>query len=272
MVLNVVSPVDGRALKDFQEYRRTEVFCLAYEREQGQIFCEQRLKPRGERDPTPTRVSWQKLKEAETAQERQEREPRELDYFSRGDQTDTRDREWKVLKALQRDQRDAFRASSKQERKEARNTIYRQLRKEFRPEWRAYYEAARGSGDKEELAEVKASILKRQNETLDKRCKEEFEFLREYRGGHYAELLKDQKQARVELRERQAKGVRSFDLLEGAYPPRPSSREAEKFFSTNASVATRRFREPWIQRGGYARRISKGCARDYRAAQGKAWA
>jgi hypothetical protein len=248
VVLNVVSPADGRALRDFQEHRRTEVFCLAYEREQGQIFCEQRLKPKGERDPTPTRESWLKLKEAETAQERQEREPRELDYFSRGDQSDARDREWKVLKALQRDQRDAFRASSKQQRKEVRNAIYNGVRNEFRPEWRAYYEAARGGGDKEELAEIKASILKRQNEALDKRCKEEYEFLGWYRGGHYAALLSDQKHDRAGLRERQTKGIRSFDLLDGAYPPHPSSHEAEKFFSTNAVVATRRVREPWIQR------------------------
>jgi Relaxase/Mobilisation nuclease domain len=62
VVMNTVSPVDGRAVRSSNDWRHSEAFALRYEREQGQIHCEQRLKPTEERHATPTRESWQRFK------------------------------------------------------------------------------------------------------------------------------------------------------------------------------------------------------------------
>jgi hypothetical protein len=59
VVMNSISPADGRAVRSSNDWRRSEVFALQYEREHGQIHCEQRLKAQEERHATPTRESWQ---------------------------------------------------------------------------------------------------------------------------------------------------------------------------------------------------------------------
>jgi hypothetical protein len=59
VVMNSISPADGRAVRSSNDWRRSEVFALQYEREHGQIHCEQRLNAQEERHATPTRESWQ---------------------------------------------------------------------------------------------------------------------------------------------------------------------------------------------------------------------
>ena len=76
VVINSVSPADGRALKSSHDWRRSEDFALRYEREHGQIHCEQRLKDKKERNATPTREAWQRFKPSEKAFEREEAQAR----------------------------------------------------------------------------------------------------------------------------------------------------------------------------------------------------
>ena len=64
------------------------------------------------------------------------------------------------------------------------------------------------------LGEIKNGILERQNAELEKRrdagCKE----LRAERDTEYAGILKDQSEERARLRQRQGKGLRSYELLD----------------------------------------------------------
>jgi hypothetical protein len=219
VMLNAVHPETGRALDDGHEWRRSQSFALRYEREQGKMFCAQRLLPEDQREPAPTREAWMKMKEAERqfAQAEAGRMVRAPDYFERVDQPRWQAKEWELLRNYQKDQRIDFFAEGKELFREKRNEVFREVREEFRPEWRAYFKAKRDGMEADPLNEMKADILAKQNTELERRRDEACASLLERRENEYTLLKGRQKEERAELTARQQQGLRSFQLLDRNY-------------------------------------------------------
>jgi hypothetical protein len=232
VVMNSVSPSDGRAVRDSHDWRRAEAFALRYEREHGQIHCEQRLKPREERDATPTRESWQRFKKSELAFERAEVAclTNAPDFFERHDAKGMNGREWDALKKFQRHQREQYFMDGKEAFRAARKQAFREVREEFRTQWNAFYAARRNGDDPTTLAVTKAALLKAQATALDERRTRVCEELRERRDLAYEKILEQQRFDRAELGQRQQQGLRTYQLFDAVYPAtepeRPLSREA----------------------------------------------
>lgn len=232
VVMNSVSPADGRAARDSHDWRRSEAFALRYEREHGQIRCEQRLKPREERDATPTRESWQRFKKSEVAFERTEvaRMTKTPDYFERHSAEGMNGREWDALKKYQRHQREQYFMDGKEAFGAARKQAFREVRDEFRTQWNAYYAARRNGDDPATLALTKAALLKAQSAALDERRARACDELREQRDLAYEKILEQQRFDRAELGRRQQQGLRTYPLLDVIYPVpepnRPLARQA----------------------------------------------
>lgn len=228
VMVNVVHPETGRALDTGFEKRRAQEWALAYEREHARVFCEQRLKPKEEREPNPTREAWQKLNEAERQHDLAEaaRLRRTPDYFERGDPEHHNAKEWEFLKGEQREERMRFFAEGKQAFREVRNAVFREVRTEFREEWKGYYQAKRKGASAEKLAKTKADILARQNEELDRRREAACAELREQRDADYGLLLIRQRWERAHLTARQEQGQHSPQLLDKAHDRQDGSSEA----------------------------------------------
>jgi Relaxase/Mobilisation nuclease domain len=231
VMLNAVHPETGRALDTGFEKRRASEWALAYEREHEHIFCAQRLLPKEEREPSPTREAWQKMKSAEREFERDEarRATQQPDYFQRHDPATWQAKEWEALRTHQREEREKFFADGKQAFKEVRNSVYRDVRTEFREEWKTWYQMRREGADPELLATIKAGILERQNTELETRRDAACAELRDDRNADYRQILLEQRMERADLRSRQEQGLRSPQLLDAAYVPGrdPSGRETE---------------------------------------------
>jgi hypothetical protein len=226
VVINSVSPEDGRALKSSHDWRRSEDFALHYEREHGQIHCEQRLKKPDERDASPTRETWQRFKKSEIAFERGEidRLTKTPGYFERHDAKTMDDREWKALKGYQQKQREQFFMDGKEAFRAIRKEVFREVRQEFRGQWNAYYAALRNGENPTNLAATKAALLDAQRKVLDERRIQASDALREQRDRAYEAILEQQRFDRAELGRRQAQGLRTYQLFDVIYPtPEPAT-------------------------------------------------
>ena len=215
LMVNSVSPADGRSISTSFEKARASSWALAYEREHFGIHCEQRLKPYEEREPSPTRATWEKLKEyaRQDNQVEQERVSKDFDYFERGDGDTAISREWRALKAHQRAEREQFFAGGKEAYREVRNAAYREVRELFRPQWQNFYQMKRDGMDPELLAALKTEIIADQKLELDIRRAEMSGKLRKERDEQYDGLLRHHREERAELTERQSEGLRSYALL-----------------------------------------------------------
>ncbi|WP_346296430.1 relaxase/mobilization nuclease domain-containing protein [Rhodopseudomonas sp. P1] len=225
LMVNAVHPETGRALDSSFEKRRVQEWAETYEREHEAIFCEERLKPVGEREPSPNRKIWERMKSSQHEFERSEYEriSAEFDYFIRNDEGEGKDGEWRILKDRQRGQRERFFMDGRQAFRTVRDKAYRTVSREFKAEWRGYYQAKREGLDEEALDILKAGILERRDKALDERRNEACRELREKRDEEYAALLEVQKQERARLREGQESGQRAYWLLDG--PPSPFAAE-----------------------------------------------
>ena len=65
VMLNMIHPETGLRLDDNFERRRAQAWALEYERENGRVYCEQRLKPPEEREKAPPRNIWMAFQENE---------------------------------------------------------------------------------------------------------------------------------------------------------------------------------------------------------------
>jgi hypothetical protein len=227
VMLNVVHPETGLKLDDSLEKRRAQEWALGYELERGKLLCEQRLLDPADREPSPTREAWQKLKESEARHGEAEHARRTWDgsyLASEENRKVIAGEEWGILKDHQRKEREAFFAEGKGAFTELRKAIYRDVREEFRNEWAAYYEAKREGVDPDYLAEMRAGILERQNAVLDARREEATAELRAERDTAYTQILETQREARHELHERQQEGLTSphlLDFVNAGPPPLP---------------------------------------------------
>lgn len=217
VMLNVVNPETGKKLDDGFERRRAQEWALEYERANGQILCEQRLLNAAEREAAPTREAWQAFQDAERIFNEHEaaREPYSNDYLRSVDnRTVINSEEWALLKGSQRDQRQQFFEDGKIEFKELRNSIYREVREEFRADWAEYYAAKRDGLDPSLLSEIKAGLLAEQKTVLAERRDEACAELRQERDEAYRHILDEQRDARAELSGRQERGLASPHLLD----------------------------------------------------------
>jgi Relaxase/Mobilisation nuclease domain len=232
VVLNTVHPETGLQLNDDFERRRAQAWALEYERENGRIYCEQRLKNAEEREDSPTRPAWMAFQDKEKEFERAEKSLGLQDAISINEKTDPKmanAEEWKILKELQKDERLSFFEGGKLEFSHLRKSIYREVREEFRDRWSDYYTAKKNGAD---VAELKSELLAEQKAILDERRDEACKELRENRNGQYRELLDDQRDIRVSLSWRQEAGFENSLFLKqvaerDAYRETPASfREA----------------------------------------------
>src|SRR5262249_10205234 len=136
------------------------------------------------------------------------------DYFERGDKAVGDSKEWEALRSQQRDERLAFFAEGKQAFREVRNFIFKEVRTEFREDWKEYYQAKRQGMDADDLAKMKQGILAEQHALLDARRDIACAELRDRRDGEYAELLLRHREEKAELSLRQEQGLRSPHLLD----------------------------------------------------------
>lgn len=221
VVLNMVSPETGVLLNDSFEKQRAQSWALNYEIESGKILCEQRILNAEEREASPTRPAWMLFKEHEKKFEGLDTSPRKKEELSAANENAENSPEyshWKKLKEFQRDERLSFVAETKMQIKDLRNSIYREVREEFREKWSEYY-GQREAGDSAKLTELKSNLIAEQKQALEDRSKEPFAELREARNTAYREFLDHQNDVRVTFRERQDAGLDNgvfLDQLENA--------------------------------------------------------
>jgi hypothetical protein len=216
VMLNTVHPETGLQLNDDFERRRAQAWALEYEREQGRIYCEQRLKSPEEREDAPTRPAWTAFQEKEKEFERAEKSLGLQDAISINETIDPKNEEWKILKELQKDERLTFFETGKLEFTHLRKSIYREVREEFRERWSDYYTAKKNGAD---VAELKSELLAEQKAILEERRDEACKELRENRNGLYRELLDDQRDTRVSLSWRQEAGFENSLFLKQVADP-----------------------------------------------------
>ena len=216
VMLNVVHPETGLRLNDDFERRRAQAWALDYEREQGRIYCEQRLQNVEEREDAPTRPAWMAFRENQRKFENEEKALREraVDFSENAENPrNNNSAEWKRFKEIQRAERQEFFADGKAAFSELRLSIYREMREEFRERWADFYAAQKNGADSETLAKMKAELVAEQKTTLEARRDEACQELRESRNGQYRELLDDQRETRLGLRWRQEAGLDNAHLL-----------------------------------------------------------
>lgn len=144
IILNRVHPETGRVLDDRRDFRRAQEWALEYEKEHGRIYCEKRLeyeRPPHERsanDNLPHQVI-QLTRPLEQQYKRDEQRREDLDKLERD-----------LLKQQQRAEREAWFEDGSKLFKEARNAVWRDVKTEYREDWRQLYEA---KAERDEQAE-----------------------------------------------------------------------------------------------------------------------
>ncbi len=210
LVINAVHPETGRKLDDGFEFRRAQGWALGYEQACGKILCPERLKEPVAREPAPPRPIWQQIQEGVTREVEAElsrmSEPPSPDA-SRADRLERERMEWAELKTAQREARIAFFAEGRDLYKALSRTAYREVREELRPEWAAYYGAAKADQSPTNLAAVRADLVERQARLIEERRSADAAELRKARDQAYRELLEAQKTERRDLVEAQEAGI-----------------------------------------------------------------
>jgi hypothetical protein len=217
VMLNMVHPENGLRLDDNFEWVRAQAWALEYERENDRIYCEERLKNAQEREESPTRPAWLAFHGHQIKFEHDEKILENQNPILIGDREipeNANNAEWKILKEIQRCERREFFAQGKVAFKELRNSIYREIREEFREDWSNFYSLQKTGIDASMLANIKAGIIEEQKEVLEERRDEACLELRETRNGLYRELLDDQREMRLGLRSRQEAGLDNSFFLD----------------------------------------------------------
>lgn len=134
IILNRVHPETGRTLNDRQDKRRSQPWGLAYERENGEILCKQRLEQDYAADG--------KAKDDKHVPNQAEKDGRaqEAPFLAGNDEiarVDATERD--LLARRQQEEREAFFASAKPQFRAARQSAFHAVRAEFRSEWKTHF-------------------------------------------------------------------------------------------------------------------------------------
>ncbi len=216
VMINAVHPETGLRLDDNFERRRAQAWALEYELANERVYCEQRLKNPADREDALTRPAWIAFQENRKEFERQEKSRANFDINSENDPNNPKianSAEWKILKEFQKEERLEFFNQGKSEFSALQNSIYREVREEYRERWAFFYSLKRDGTDDEALASLKAGLVADQKAVLEARRDEACKELREARDGRYRGLLDRQAETRAELRERQEAGLESGAFL-----------------------------------------------------------
>lgn len=138
IILNRVHPETGRMLDDRNDYKRAQAWGLEYEREQGRIFCEKRLEterarsgaertPQAANENIPHHIH-EMARAAELVFVRGEQQRLALDMLER-----------ETLKREQREERQAWFEDGAKILKAARSEVWREVREDYKPDWREFY-------------------------------------------------------------------------------------------------------------------------------------
>lgn len=250
VMLNAIHPETGLTLNDDFAKRRAQEWALEYERSQDNIRCEQRLLDEEQRQKEMSREAWEQTKANEPHQRaEQERREYDADYMKRRDSLEVmRGEEWKILKEHQRLEREAFFEDGKAAYAELRQAVYREVREEFREDWATYYAARREHGDSDELKAAKEDILARQSAAFKEQRDEATVELRGTRDARYADLLKEHRNERADLRAAQDEGMTSPGLLNHVHAiiERQSPLQNAEVRSQDGQTV----QQPWREAGG----------------------
>jgi len=247
VMLNVVHPETGLRLDDGFEWRRAQAWALDYEREQGRVYCEQRLKNPAEREDAPTRSAWVAFEENQRIFQREEksRQDREINSTDGAENSKIANfSEWKILKEIQQHERQQFFVDGKSEFSQLRTSIYREIRENYRERWADYYAARDGGADEAALASIKAELVADQKADLEGRRDEACKELRESRDGLYRQLLDNQRDVRLDLHARQEAGLDNMPYL-ATLQGRNSNEDAAATFHDAAEATTRPGGDGW---------------------------
>lgn len=216
LMINRIHPERGTALNDSYEYRRTQAWALGYEREMGQVFCTERLKPVTEREPSPPRPVWEQLRKLQPEPSEGMARPRlrvEISYDAAP--RVWKRQEWEAIRACQKEERLAFFERGRSAYRSLRQEVYREVREAYRAEWREFYGLKKTGASRSVLSELRAGLVARQKATLQDRCREAGLSLRANRDEFYKSLLTEQQRQRKDLVERQEQGLKSPHLAKG---------------------------------------------------------
>lgn len=235
IILNRVNPDNGRTLDDYREQKRAQEWALQYEREHGQVRCDLREANAAREQGKGREAANDHLPHNVIMLTR----PLEQQFAADELQRAGRDAEAREqLKVEQRQERKQFFADGAKLFKATRVAAYKEVREEFKAEWRDYYRDAKAAGisvereaeasvrsatyfayagqwerarevfdDRhsgrdatlETLRERKADIELRQTATIDERQQDACDALREVREIQYQDLLKRQAAERTSL-------------------------------------------------------------------------
>ncbi len=228
LAINMVHPETGLRLDDNFERRRAQAWALAYEKDNGRIYCEQRLLNPEEREPAPTRPAWRTLEKNRENAERDFADAAAKMPPSNDNSKKPRGADWQRLKEMQREERINFFTDGKSQFSELRQSIYRDVRGDFRERWQEFYDARRDGTEAEALAAMKAQLVAEQQIVLQLRSKAAFDELRTTRNELYRTLLDEQQELRHTLRTRQEAGRDNSAFLDGVAQRRAPAAEPEQ--------------------------------------------
>jgi hypothetical protein len=218
VVLNSVSPEDGRSVRNAYDWRRSQAFGLQYELEQGRVFCEERLKPAHERERSSTRPAWEVEHKVQTKHERHEseRDARQPDYFQHGDLKTASEKELNALHEHHKKERADFLAEGKEIYRQQAKATSQEVAEEFRSQWNALYEAKRLGADPTWAKAHKMRLKEEQRQARERQIEAACDTVREQRDVEYQHLQKHQADQLRFLLDRQSRGLRSphvFDMI-----------------------------------------------------------
>jgi hypothetical protein len=167
IILNRVNPDTGRTLDDYREQKRAQVWALAYEREHGQVRCEQREARAEKKERVRDHEFGPRPDTAPHYQAANDHLPHNVIMLSKpleqqfaadelqraGRDADAREQ----LKAEQRQERKEFFNEGAKLFKATRVAAYKEVREEFKAEWREFYRDAKAAGLSVER-DVEASV------------------------------------------------------------------------------------------------------------------
>jgi len=138
VIINRVHPLTGRTLDDYREKIRSQVWALAYERENGRILCE--IRPT--RDYAAEAIPKRELTVPNTVEK--EGRAQEAPFVAASIELAAHDKtERDLLHSQQSSEREAFFATAKTDLRAARQQAYLEVRREFRPQWKEHYTNAK---------------------------------------------------------------------------------------------------------------------------------
>mgnify|MGYP000966268817 FL=1 len=241
IILNRVHPDNGRTLDDYKERVHAQEWALQYERARDQVRCDHReanaekRQGRGKDNEAALVAANDHLPHNVIALTREHERQFTADELQRAGQ-DAEAR--KELKLEQREERQAFFADGAKLFKATRVAAYKEVREEFKAEWRELYKDAKAAGHAAEIASDdaiksavylaytdqwerartafdsrhdvrdhalekllarKADLVARQTAAISERQHEACDSLREVREIQYQELLKRQAAERASL-------------------------------------------------------------------------